>query len=301
MHAFSQPRWAVGLLGVALAGGLAVVAFGLLERRDLGAGMLPERSTRVGGGRDLTGAFGLALRLHRGTTIGWAVGLTLLGSMLGTLVANIDGFLSGPMAEMFLAMGGQQGLVEAFLATEWGLIGVFLSAYAVAGVLRLRGEETDGRADLLLVTPLTRWRWAASHLVVTLGGAAVLLLLGGLVAGVSTARALDDGAWFGQVLAAAAVQLPAVAVLAGLTMLAVGLVPRLASAVAWGALVAFLLLGEVGALLEWPAWLLDLSPFGHTPQLPGGDVQVGSLVGLVTVALVLGAAGLAAFRRRDLE
>jgi len=301
VHAFSQPRWAVGLLGLTLAGGLAIVAFGLLERRDLGAGMLPERTGTAGAGRDLTGAFGLALRLHRPTFLGWTVGVVLLGSMLGTLVSNIDGFLSGPMAEAFLALGGEKGLVEAFLATEWALIGVFISAYAVQAVLRLRGEELHRRADLLLVTPLSRLRWAASHVVVALGGAVALLVLGGLAAGASTAGALGDPVWFGAVLGAAVVQVPAVAVLAGLTMLAIGLLPRFASALAWGVLVAFLLIGEVGPLLEWPAWLLDLSPFAHTPQLPGSDVSVGALVGLAAVAAVLTAAGLAAFRRRDLE
>lgn len=301
VHAFSQPRWAVGLLGLTLAGGLAVLAFGLLERRDLGAGMLPERTGEATAGRGLSGAFGLALRLHRATVLGWAVGVVLLGSMLGTLVANVEGFLSGPVADLFMAIGGQEGLIEAFLATEWALIGVFISAFAVQAVLRLRGEEAARRVDLLLATPLGRLRWAASHLAVALLGAAALLGLGGLAAGVSTAAALGDPRWLGAVLGAAAVQLPAVAVTAGLTMLAIGLVPRVATAVSWGALVVFLLLDEVGTLLEWPGWLLGLSPFAHTPALPGGEVSTLALLGLSAVAVALLVAGLAAFRRRDLD
>ncbi|HWS57238.1 MAG TPA: ABC transporter permease [Actinotalea sp.] len=301
VHAFSQPRWAVGLLGLTVAAGLAVVAFGLLERRDLGSGLLSERPGRVTAGRGLTGAYGLALRLERSTFLGWAFGYALLGAMLGTLVSNLEGFMTGAASEFFAVLGGAEGLTEAFLGVELAMIGVFTSAFAVEAVLRLRGEETARRADLLMVTPLGRVRWAASHLTTALGGSVVLLGLVALTAGASTSSALGDTAWFGRIAGAAAVQLPAVAVLAGLTMLAIGLAPRWASALSWGALVAFLLLGELGPLFELPSWLLDLSPFSHTPMLPGGDFSLGPVLGLSAVAVGLVAAGLAAFRRRDLE
>jgi ABC-2 type transport system permease protein len=47
-------------------------------------------------------------------------------------------------------------------------------------------------------------------------------------------------------------------------------------------------------------WLLDLSPFAHLPRLPAAEFTATPVAWLVTTALVLAAAGLAAFRRRDL-
>jgi ABC-2 type transport system permease protein len=45
---------------------------------------------------------------------------------------------------------------------------------------------------------------------------------------------------------------------------------------------------------------MDLSPFSHTPRLPGAEVSWGALAALTVLAAALVAAGLAAVRRRDL-
>ncbi|MFI7131610.1 hypothetical protein ACIBQ1_38450 [Nonomuraea sp. NPDC050153] len=101
------------------------------------------------------------------------------------------------------------------------------------------------------------------------------------------------------VLGAALAQLPAVWTLAGLAAALFGLVPRL-SVLAWAALGLFLLLGQVGALLDLPQALLDLSPFSHLPRLPGGEVSLAPLATLTAIALALVSAGLYGLRRRDL-
>lgn len=300
VHAFGDPRWAVGLLALAFAGAMVLLAFTLVDRRDLGAGLLPDRPGRSTAARSLSGSFGLALRLHRGSLIGWALGAGLLAMVMGGLVANVSGFLDAEAARFIEALGGEQVIEDAFMAAEWSFIGIFFSAFAIGTVLRLRGEEGAGRAEPLLSLPVTRVRWAAGHLAVALGGAAVLLAVSGGLAGFSSARATGDPAWYAKVAGAAAVQLPAVAVLAGLTLLMIGLAPRLATGLAWGAFTVFLLLGELGPLFELPQWVMNVSPFAHTPRLPGADVGWGSLLGLSLVAVGLIGAGLVTLRRRDL-
>ncbi|MGH3443231.1 MAG: ABC transporter permease, partial [Nitriliruptorales bacterium] len=93
---------------------------------------------------------------------------------------------------------------------------------------------------------------------------------------------------------------PAALVLGGIAAALFGLAPR-ATGVAWGALVAFLLLGQVGRVLQLDQWLLNLSPFTHTPRLPGVEVTAAPLLWLLAVAGALAAAGLAGFRNRDLD
>jgi ABC-2 type transport system permease protein len=92
---------------------------------------------------------------------------------------------------------------------------------------------------------------------------------------------------------------PAVWVVVGATVARFGVVPR-AAAGGWGVLGACVLVSILGPLLGLPECLLDLSPFHHEPQLPAGEFAAGPLLVLCAVAAALTAAGLAAFRRRDL-
>jgi ABC-2 type transport system permease protein len=163
----------------------------------------------------------------------------------------------------------------------------------VASVLRLHGEETSGRAEPVLATAVGRLRWAAGHLVIAFGGSALILLLAGL------GLAAGHGGRTGPLLGACLVQIPAVWVVGGVAVLLYGVLPRGAAA-AWGVAGAALLIGWVGPALDVPQAVLDLSPFGHLPKLPGRDMRWVPVAVLTALAAVLVAGGLAALRRRDL-
>ena len=62
---------------------------------------------------------------------------------------------------------------------------------------------------------------------------------------------------------------------------------------------------EVGGYLDgqlWgvPPWVMDVSPFAHSPVLPGPAAELSGMGWLTLVAGVFLAIGSAAFRRRDL-
>ncbi|MET7653065.1 ABC transporter permease, partial [Streptomyces sp. NPDC005486] len=59
-------------------------------------------------------------------------------------------------------------------------------------------------------------------------------------------------------------------------------------------------IGWIGPALDAPQAVLDLSPFGHLPKLPGGHMEWGPVLLLLATASALVAAGLAGLRRRDL-
>jgi ABC-2 type transport system permease protein len=88
-------------------------------------------------------------------------------------------------------------------------------------------------------------------------------------------------------------------VLTGITVAVFGLAPGLIM-IGWGALVVFLVLGQLGSILGLPQWMTDLSPFTHSPKLPGGTLSATPLVMLTLIAAVLVVTGLSAFRRRDI-
>jgi ABC-2 type transport system permease protein len=300
IRAFAGERWWMLLPLVAFAAAVSVGAYALVARRDLGAGLLPDRPGPATAAPYLRSPLALAWRLHRATLLGWAAGFVVLGAVLGNIAANLGGLFDSQQARDFITkLGGEKGLTDAFLATELGFAGVFAAAYGVQAALRLRAEESAQRAEVVLATAVSRLRWAVSHLVLAFGGTAALLALAGLSAGLTHAASTGDAGQIGRIFGGALVQIPATWVVAGIVVAAFGLAPR-AVAAGWAALVVFLLLGELGPLLKLNQWVMDLSPFTHLPKVPGVPLTVTPLAWLLAVAAVLTAAGLAGFRRRDI-
>jgi ABC-2 type transport system permease protein len=289
---FAGERWWVFLILAGIAAVFSAGAYVLHGHRDLGTGLLPDRAGRAHAGRLLHGPLGLAWRLHRGSIVGWAAAFLVLGAVCGSIAQNLGGLVNTPQTKaLFEALGGEQGLTNAFIAAELSIGGIAAAVYGIQGAMRLHSEETSLHMESLLATGVSRVRWALSHIVVVAVGCTVLLVAMGLGAGLTDGRML---------LGAALAQLPATLVLVGITVAAFGFVPRF-SALGWAALVAFVLLGELGPLLRLSHWVMDLSPFTHLPKLPGGDITATPLVWLSVVAVGFAAAGLVAFRQRDMS
>jgi ABC-2 type transport system permease protein len=293
LRPYADERWWVLAL---LAGAVLVqgaVAYGLAGRRDLGMSFLPTRPGPASGRLGSAGA--LAWRLQRGSVLGWSIGFLLAGVVYGGMTEGAADLVGDNenARRIFERMGGRSGLTDAFLASMVGMLGLVAALYIVASVLRLHGEETSGRAEPVLANAVGRLRWAAGHLVIAFGGAALIMLLAGL------GFAVGYGKETGPILGACLVQLPAVWVIGGVAVLLHGVLPRGAAA-AWGVAGAVLLIGWVGPALDVPQAVLDVSPFGHLPKLPGGSMEWGPVVVLTGLAVGLVAGGLAGLRRRDM-
>ncbi|MDQ2721949.1 MAG: ABC transporter permease [Actinomycetota bacterium] len=297
---FGGERWWVALIPLVFAVLAVGVAVTLLDRRDVGAGTIRRRPGPAAAGRSLRGPVALAWRLQRGQLLAWLLGFGLLGLVAGSIANDLGSLLDSPQAkDLITTMGGVDNLTDAFLSTELGIAAVLAAAYGIQATLRLRSEETAQRVEPVLATSVTRTRWIGSHLLIALGGSTALMLAVGLGLGVARgAGSGNPGATVVDLLGAALVRLPAVWVLTGLAAGLFGLLPR-AAALAWGALVAFLVLGEFGAVLGLPRAVVGISPFAHVPALPGGTMTWTATVVLTLFAVALTAAGIGGFRRRD--
>jgi ABC-2 type transport system permease protein len=103
-----------------------------------------------------------------------------------------------------------------------------------------------------------------------------------------------------RLLGAALARLPATMVVAAVAVLLFGLLPWESIALAWTAVALVGVIGVFGLPLQWPTWMMDISPFTQVPKLPGGTVSAASLLWLCAVALTISAAGLIGLRHRDL-
>jgi ABC-2 type transport system permease protein len=300
---FAGERWWLLLLSVAALVVLLVVVAALLVRRDLGAGVLATRLGPATAPTWLRSPLGLAWRLQRGSLLAWAVGSAVAGLSFGLIAQDMVQFAEQDpeTAEVLRSLGGGGSITDIFLAAVLAWIGMLAAGYAIQAVLRLRAEEAELRAEQVLATATPRVGWAGSHLVVAAVGAAVVLAAGGLMAGLAHGlRAGDVGGELPRVLGGALVQLPAVWVLAAVGVLLFGVLPRLVVGATWAALAVVLFITVFGEALQFDRWLLDLSPFAHLPRLPAAEFTATPVAWLVAAAAVLAAAGLAAFRRRDL-
>jgi ABC-2 type transport system permease protein len=89
-------------------------------------------------------------------------------------------------------------------------------------------------------------------------------------------------------------------VVLGVAALLFGLLPR-ATGAAWAVVVYGFMMGTFGALMDLPDVAFDLSPFEHAARMPLEEFEFVPVAVLTAIAVALAAAGLAAFRRRDLD
>ncbi len=297
---YAGERW-WPLLPLLIAAALLIaLALLLATRRDHMSGLIAPRRARAAAAAGLAHPLGLAVRLQRGTLLGWAGGVLVTAIAFGSIAPTIDSFVANNkvMAEV-LAGTGMGSLTDTYFATSLRLMALVAGGFAVQAALRLRSEESAQRAEVVLSTRVSRWHWAASHLVVAAAGGAALLAVAGLGTGVS--YALAGGSW-SQVpglVGAALAYAPALWVMTAVAFAVFGVAPRLVD-VAWGILAVYFVIGLLGDVLRLPGWVPKLSPFEQTPALPAAAFAPTSFAVLTVVAAVLVAGGIAGLRRRDI-
>jgi ABC-2 type transport system permease protein len=297
---FADERWWPLVLLLAVTVALVALAFWLLAHRDHGAGLLPERPGPPTAAPALGGPRGLALRLQRGTLVAWSVGLGLLGIVYGAVAEGIEDLLEGnDQLREILARAAGVELVDSFYASSLLILALIGTGFTIQSTLRARGEETAGRAAVVLATATSRASFAGSHLAVALAGSGLLLATGGLGEGLGVVLRTGDVGELPRLIGASLAHLPAMWVLAGVAALVLGFAPR-AVMLVWVAFAICFFLAMFGDLLDLPGWLIDVSPFSHVPDVPATDLTPAPLIVLTLIAAALIAAGLTGFRHRDL-
>jgi ABC-2 type transport system permease protein len=300
---YGEERWWVLALPVALLVACVAGAFALVDRRDLGAGLIPDRPGPAVASRALLSPLGLAWRLNRGSVLGWVIGSTVFGVGIGSLGKTVNDAMTGNSgaSKLLGQLAGTRAaeLVDVFFAAMMNVFGVLAAGFVVQVLLRLRSEEAGGPAEAVLATAVGRVRWVGSHLACAAGGAAAMLMLAGAGAGIADAAA-GGGEGVMTLIGAGLAQLPAALAVAGFVVLVFGGLPRFVVTLAWAGLVVSIACGSLGDVLGLPQAVRNVSPFTHVPSIPAVDATAGPIVALVAVAAALAAAGMALFRRRDL-
>ena len=290
----------LGLVGI-VAVILLAIGVELFVRRDLGvtAGLsLPGLPAAVLGVRGpISRAFGDQLP----RALSWGIGLGLMGALIASLV--------GPMASQ---LGKDPNLSRTFAAIFPGVdlasTGGWLQLYAellfiAAGfaaatfVSKWASDETDGRLEMVLTTPMARARWAIAGGIAAILAVVVMTVL--FAAGIGLGAA-SGGVAAGDPMIGSAVLGVYAAAIAGVGV-AIGGLWRSSPAAEVAALivVATYLVDLIAPPLGLPDWVHQLALTAHLGQPMVGQWDVPGVVACVAIAaggVLLGAWGMA---RRD--
>ncbi|AXF57511.1 ABC transporter permease [Salicibibacter kimchii] len=280
---------------------LFIIANYLNAIRDLEAGFFPAKPGRRTASFFLQHPFGLALKLQRTGIIAWAIGMFVMGAAYGSVLGDLETFFEGnEMMEQMLVEEEGYTLTEQFIPMLMIVMGLLATVPPVMAMLKLHGEEKKNRIEHVLSRAVSRTRLMGSYLVIAIVNGFVMLSLTGIGLWSTGTVSMEEGLDFVTIYGAALVYYPAMLVMIGIAVLLVGFIPKITSVVWFYIFYSFIVL-YMGGLLDFPEWIANLSPFGHTPQLPVDEMAWMPMIVLTILAVGLIIAGFIGYQKRDIH
>jgi len=300
MRPFGENQW--WPLAQLVVGGvlLCAVALRLEARRDLGSGVLPDRPGPAEASPAMMTPLGLALRLQRGSLVGWFAAVVVMGLLYGSVAAQMADLLASNAMYAAMFAGHGSSFTDGVIGLLVMLNAIVASAFVVESALQVRTEEASGLAEPQLAGSVSRLRWAGGRLLLPVIGSALLLVIGGLVMGAAYGASQSDASQVWVLLGAAIAYWPGVLVTAGVVVLLIGVAPRLAATLSWFYFSTMVIISVFGALFSLPSEVTGNTPLTATPRLPADAFTMPPVLALSAIAVLLWAAGLVWFTRRDI-
>lgn len=299
MRAWSEPRWWILLLYVALAAVLVAIGRTLRSRRDLGSGMVAARPGPAVGSRRLADTLALCVRVNSAMLVTWTVAVAALGAVFGAIAPGFGDLLDNDsMREMMQRLGGRGALADTLVAAVLSMVAIVVTYFAVSVISHSGTDESEGRTEAVLATATSRSRWFWSTVIVAFAGSVWLLLVTGafLWIGYGAAGA-PAGSHPDLVVPAALTWTPAVWLVAAV---AAALLAVRRAGLGYALPALCLVVTLVGELAQAPGWVTGISPYSHVPQMPTESFALTPVLVLTGIAAVVLVAAWRWFRRRDI-
>lgn len=284
---------------VMLASAAALVGRG----RDLHAGVIPIRDSYPPRTVLLRSLSRFAVRRSLGPALAWGTGVWLYFLVVGLLASSVTAFLAENQA--FAELAAQAGFgslstVTGYVASLFALLAIPLGLYGASRVTTAAGDEEARRLTVVFSAPVSRPRWYLAESAAAAAGT-VLLAAGAAAATWVGAAAADAEVSLNEALAGALNVLPVAWLSLGAALLALGWLPDATLLVGAIPAAGGFLLQVLAESLRWPGWIVWWSPYRHLHAVPYEGVDWAGATGMVLVAVILAAAGLVGFARRDLR
>ena len=301
LRAFAGPRPAVIVLPVALTLISLLGAGALWLGRDVDSGLLSTSEASRPRLRWLSSPTALAFREERWSLAGWLVGsgfFALIVGLISTSVASAG--ISSSLRRQLRTLGSISiNRPSGYIGLSFLFFVLAFSLFACSQVASARHEEAEERLDVVLALPASRSRWLAGRLGLAVGGVIALSLAAGLLAWAGAAIQ-DAGIPLATMIEAGLNCAPAAILFLSIAALLYALVPRAATAAAFAVVSVTFVWQLLSAIVGAPGWLRELSPFEHVGLVPAQPLKGVAAAVMLAVAVLVGAAAVRAFSRRDL-
>ncbi len=165
---------------------------------------------------------------------------------------------------------------------------------------KLKGEEKRNRTEHLLSRVVSRYKLLGSYVVVSVIAGFLMLSLTAIGLWAAGDAAVEGGLSFWDTYQAGIIYFPAMAMMIGLGVLFLGVLPKW-TGFTWIYLTFTFFVVYLGELLKFPDWLSNMSPFHHIPQMPMEDINYTHISIMLVIAFVLCIVGFIGYRKRDVE
>ena len=296
VYPFAGERFSLLLIPLALGAVLAALSLWLMARRDVGAGLVPQRAGRAFAKPGLSNLAALAWRTQKGLFLAWFCSYAVFAFALGCVSYLMVSAVSSAeaLAGLIERLGG---IDRAFLSLMLYVFGLLISVYVMmsAGILR---QEEAAKGETLLSLPVRREGFVFSHMAYIFGGATAIMLMSGLCVGVGAVIGTGDRGALSRLFFEMAGMVPAIWAIGGIALLLFGVLPKRMAGINYGLLVLFVLMEIFFEQQQISPVLYALSPFSWVTPLKAIQPAFASVV-LCAAAVLLAGAGVVLFRRRD--
>ncbi|MBR0600278.1 ABC transporter permease [Sinanaerobacter chloroacetimidivorans] len=284
-----------------------MLSYMLLVRRDMGAGLIAQKEGSADASPRFNSSMAFAWRQQKGSILVWVIGMAWLGGIMGMGTPNISEAISSTFAHMDTSWASaivKLGNHEAFIAIFIYMLGLMggLSVFAITAVQRLRQEEKEHYAEMVLSRPVSRVKWMGSYLAVAFAGSVLILFALGLASGLGWSIAAGEFSHFPRVLAMSLSKIPSVWTFIGIAAFLYGWLPRIADLLNWLILGVFIfieMLWEVG-IAGWSA--MQWTPFAYAHYIiPIHELSIVPLIVLTGITAVFIWLGFIGFGRRSIR
>ena len=297
---FTKNNWLPILLSIVFALAIIIIAFILEEKRDLGAGYLPEKEGRSRAKKSLLSVPGLFYKLNRGVIIGWLITFLVLGISYGAIYGDMGSFLESNefMKEMFTYTG--LSIEESFTGTVMMVMIGLVIILPVTIINKLFSEEKGLYLNQIYGTKVKRSEIYFTNIILAIVVSILGIFLSAIGLGGSALSVLkSDNIKLLDFIIIGFNLFPVILFFIGLNSFILGWIPKLSKTIYVYLTYAFFL-DYFQTVLDVPNWVIKTAPQSWLPKMPmeSFDLKIFLLVFLISVILII--LGFVGYKKRDM-